>query len=127
MNLFHILIVAFGGAIGSVCRYLIGIGAGRLFGPAFPWGTVIVNVVGSTIMGLFISLLPLRFDGSASLRLFVAIGFLGGFTTLSSFSLDTVTLWERGAHFAAGGYLFGSVIASLSGLALGLWIGRVLA
>ena len=63
---------------------------------AFPCGTLTVNVVGGLLMGLFIELLARRFEGSAELRLFVAVGILGGFTTFSSFSLDVAVLWERG-------------------------------
>lgn len=127
MSLFNVLLVAVGGAIGSVCRYLTGILAGRLLGPDFPWGTVIVNVLGSLVMGLFVGLLALRFNGSTPLRLFVAVGVLGGFTTLSSFSLDAVTLWERGAVFSAGCYVVGSVVASIAALGFGLMMVRALA
>jgi len=91
-----ILLVASGGAIGSVARYLVGVGMARAFGVAFPYGTLTVNVIGGFLMGLFIELLARRFDGSPELRLFIAIGILGGFTTFSSFSLDVVVLWERG-------------------------------
>jgi CrcB protein len=127
MNVPSLLLVALGGALGSVCRYLVGIAAGRLFGPDFPWGTVIVNILGSLIMGLFVGLLALRFDGSTPLRLFVAVGVLGGFTTLSSFSLDAVTLWERGATLAAGSYVLGTVVLSIAALACGLTIVRAFA
>ena len=127
MSLVSVLLVAIGGALGSVCRYLVGIGAGRLFGPDFPYGTMIVNVVGSFAMGLFIELLALRFDGSANLRLLVAVGVLGGFTTLSSFSLDTVMLFERGATVAAVVYAAGSIALSLAALVAGLQIIRTFA
>lgn len=127
MNPTSLLLVAAGGATGSVCRYLVSIGASRLFGPVFPWGTMIVNVLGSLTMGIFAGLLALVLDGSTPLRLFVAVGFLGGFTTLSSFSLDTVTLWERGAHLAAGGYALASIVVSLCALVAGLAIVRGLA
>ena len=102
MSLFSVLLVAIGGAFGSVCRYLVGIGAGRLLGADFPFGTLTVNIVGSFAMGLFIELLAVRLDGSEPFRLFIAVGILGGFTTLSSFSLDTIVLFERGAVTAAG-------------------------
>lgn len=127
MNLFTIALVAAGGALGSVCRYLVGVGAGRFLGLAFPWGTMIVNVLGSLTMGIFAGLLALVLDGSTPLRLFVAVGFLGGFTTLSSFSLDTVMLWERGAHIAAGGYAMGTVVLSVIALSVGLMIVRGIA
>ena len=126
MSFSHILLVALGGAIGSVCRHLVGVASLRLFGPGFPWGTMAVNVAGSFLMGAFIALLALRFGGSQQLRLFVAVGFLGGFTTLSSFSLDAYSLWERGATFHAAAYVAGSVILSLAGLVAGLSIARTL-
>ena len=87
-----ILLVASGGAIGSVLRYLTGLAMTRLFGIAFPYGTLVVNVVGGLIMGLFIELLTRRFEGSEELRLFVPVGILGGFTTFSSFWFDVVML-----------------------------------
>ncbi|MBS1164083.1 MAG: crcB [Proteobacteria bacterium] len=127
MSLISVLLVAIGGAIGSVCRYLVGIGAGRLLGPDFPYGTMTVNVVGSFVMGLFIELLALKFDGSEPLRLFVAVGILGGFTTLSSFSLDTIVLFERGAVATAAVYVGGSIILSLAALVAGLHLVRAFA
>jgi fluoride exporter len=119
-----VLLVALGGALGSVARYLVGVAAGKLFGVDFPWGTVIVNVLGSVLMGLFIALLSLKFNGSQSIRAFFAVGVLGGFTTLSSFALDSVTLWERGAYLSASGYVIGTLIASIGGLVAGLWLVR---
>lgn len=127
MPLLPILLVATGGAIGSVCRYLVGVGAGRLLGPDFPWGTMIVNISGSLVMGVFIELLALRLDGSENVRLFVAVGILGGFTTLSSFSLDTIVLFERGATVAAAAYVAGSIVLSLAALVAGLQIVRAFA
>ena len=124
MSLVHILLVAVGGAFGSVCRYLVGVGAGRLLGPDFPFGTMIVNIVGSFIMGVFIELLALRFDGSEELRLLVAVGIIGGFTTLSSFSLDTIVLFERGAVAATAVYVAGSIVLSLAALVAGLHLVR---
>ena len=127
MSFVSVLLVALGGALGSVCRYLVGVGAGRLLGADFPFGTMIVNIVGSFVMGLFIELLAMRFDGSESLRLFVAVGILGGFTTLSSFSLDSVVLFERGAIGAAALYVGGSIVLSLAALIAGLHFVRAFA
>lgn len=127
MSLVSVLLVAIGGALGSVCRYLVGIGAGRLLGPDFPFGTMIVNIVGSFAMGLFIELLALKFNGSEEVRLFVAVGILGGFTTLSSFSLDSIVLFERGAIAAAAIYVGGSIVLSLAALVAGLHFVRALA
>ena len=95
--MFNVLLVALGGAIGSVFRHLVNLASLRLIGPNFPWGTVVVNVVGSFVMGVFIELLARRWQGSEAIRLFVATGILGGFTTFSAFSLDFAVLWERGA------------------------------
>jgi len=120
-----ILLVASGGAIGSVARYLVGMA--RAFGVAFPYGTLAVNVIGGFLMGLFIELLARRFDGSPELRLFIAIGILGGFTTFSSFSLDVVVLWERGELATALFYVLASVILSIGALFLGLWLARIAA
>ncbi len=122
-----ILLVASGGAIGSVARYLVGVGMARAFGVAFPYGTLAVNVIGGFLMGLFIELLARRFEGSPELRLFIAIGILGGFTTFSSFSLDVVVLWERGELATALFYVLASVILSIGALFLGLWLARIAA
>lgn len=127
MSLFSVLLVAIGGAFGSVCRYLVGIGAGRLLGADFPFGTLTVNIVGSFAMGLFIELLAVRLDGSEPFRLFIAVGILGGFTTLSSFSLDTIVLFERGAVTAAVAYVGASILLSLAALVAGLHIVRAFA
>lgn len=122
-----ILLVASGGAIGSVARYLVGVGMARAFGVAFPYGTLAVNVIGGFLMGLFIELLARRFEGSPELRLFIAIGILGGFTTFSSFSLDVAVLWERGELAIALFYVLASVILSIGALFLGLWLARIAA
>jgi len=127
MNPTDILLVAVGGALGSIARYVVSVMAGRMFGIGFPWGTLAVNVAGSFAMGVFVGLLALKFDGSTALRLFVAVGVLGGFTTFSSFSLDTVVLWERGAVLSAAGYVAASLVVSLGALAAGLALVRTLA
>lgn len=119
----HLLLVALGGAIGASFRHLAGLGALRLLGPAFPYGTLFVNVVGSFIMGLFIAWLVKR-GGSQELRLFFATGVLGGFTTFSAFSLDVANMIERGAMMPAFGYIAASVVISILALFLGLWFGR---
>ena len=116
-----VLQVALGGALGAVARYGVGVWAYRLTGPGFPLGVLSVNVLGSFLMGLFVSLAALR--GLAHWQPFVAAGLLGGFTTFSSFSLETMALWER-APFQAALYVALSVGLSLTALALGLVIGR---
>lgn len=121
----HFLLVALGGAIGASFRHLAGLASLRIMGPGFPWGTLFVNVLGSLIMGLFIAWLARRAGGSSSeLRLFFATGVLGGFTTFSAFSLDVVSLFERGEIAASMGYVLASVMLSVCALFIGLWFGR---
>ncbi len=122
----HILLVAFGGALGSVCRYLVGVGALRLMGPSFPWGTLSVNVAGSFAIGVLAELIVARFGASAELRLLLITGFLGGFTTFSAFALDAVTLFERGASLAATTYLVLSIGASIAAAIAGIGLMRSL-
>jgi CrcB protein len=127
----NLLLVGAGGAIGSVLRYEYGRLTFRLLGPnpplAWPWGTLGVNIIGGLVMGLFAGWLALRAQGGESVRLFFAVGVLGGFTTFSSFSLETILLIERGAWWSAAGYALVSVIASVGALALGLGIVRAVA
>lgn len=120
----HLLLVAAGGAIGAALRHLVNLGSLRLFGPGFPYGTLTVNIVGSLIMGIFVELLVLKLQGSGNLRLFIATGLLGGFTTFSAFSLDVAVMAERGAIAMAGAYVAASVVLSISALFAGLWLVR---
>lgn len=121
-----ILWVALGGALGAALRYL---GAGlamRMMGPGFPWGTLAVNVIGSVLIGVLAALLLERApsSGPSAWAAFAITGVLGGFTTFSAFSLDAITLLERGRVAAAGGYILGSVALSIAGLWLGLTLAR---
>lgn len=117
-----VLQVALGGAMGAVARYLTGVAVMRSFGPGFPYATMTVNVVGSFIMGCVVVILAET--SQTRLAPFLMIGMLGGFTTFSSFSLDAITLYERGEFGAAGVYVITSVVASLGALMLGLWLTR---
>jgi len=123
----HLVLVAFGGAIGASLRHLSGLAFFRLLGPAFPWGTLFVNVVGSLAIGLLIGWLIKRTGTSAEIHLFLATGLLGGFTTFSAFSLDVANLWERGAIGLAFGYVLSSVLFSVAAVFAGLWLSRTLA
>jgi len=114
--------VALGGAVGASLRYLTGVAALRLMGPGFPWGTVTVNVAGSLVMGLFAALVAHR--GGQVWAPLVMTGILGGFTTFSAFSLDAVTLFERGQPGTAALYVAVSVVVSISALLVGLALGR---
>lgn len=119
-------LVFLGGGIGAALRHGVNRLALAWFGPGFPVGTMIVNVLGSLLMGLLVTLLAEGPAASQNLRLFLATGLLGGFTTFSAFSLDALTLWERGQPGAAAAYVLGSVLLSLAGIALGFWGGRAL-
>lgn len=123
-----LLLVALGGALGACARFLVVSGALRLFGPGFPWGTLIVNVMGSIAMGAMVVLLIERLpDGPARLAPLVMTGLLGGFTTFSAFSLDAMQLLDRARWLAAAGYVSASVLLSIAGLALGMALARALA
>lgn len=119
-----LILVMVGGGVGAGLRYGVGMAATRAFGIGFPWGTVICNVGGSLIMGLFIGAMAhglIDDSGRAQdARLLLAVGLLGGFTTFSSFSLDALSLWQRGEAALAAAYVLGSVIAGLGGFVLGL-------
>ena len=120
--LITILQVALGGAIGAALRFLTGVGILRLIGPGFPVAVMGVNVFGSFMMGLFVVFATQR--GVTQLNPFVMAGLLGGFTTFSAFSLEAVSLFERGAMGQALAYVVMSVVLSIGGLMLGLMIAR---
>jgi len=119
-------LVFIGGGLGAVSRHLTGMAVMRVSGARFPWGTMLVNIAGCLAMGLLIAWLARRSAGGSDLRLLLATGFLGGFTTFSAFSLDAVTLYERGALTAAAAYVIASVTVSILALFGGLWLARQL-
>ena len=118
-----LLQVALGGALGASARYLTGTTVTRLLGHGFPAGTMVVNVVGSFLMGVLVVILAKK--GGQAAAPFLMTGLLGGFTTFSAFSLDAVTLFERGQSAAAIGYILGSVLISIAALVAGLWLTRM--
>ena len=120
----HTMLVFLGGGLGASARHLAGQASLRLLGPGFPYGTLLVNVAGSLLMGLLIGWLVRRGGAPNELRLFLATGFLGGFTTFSAFSLDFANLWTRGESTSAVAYAAGSVLLSLTAVFLGLWLMR---
>ncbi|WP_026481669.1 fluoride efflux transporter CrcB [Ahrensia sp. 13_GOM-1096m] len=125
--MFSFLLIGIGGALGAMLRHGVNVSAMRVLGAGFPYGTIIVNIAGSFLMGLLIAWLARRMGGSSNeLRLFLATGFLGGFTTFSAFSLDAVVLYERGDIAQAGLYIAISVIVSVGALFAGLLLMRSL-
>jgi len=115
------LLVAAGGALGSVARYGAGVLVGKAWDATFPLATLMINIAGSLAMGLFIGYLARTTPSwQADARLFVAVGILGGFTTFSSFSLDTIAMLERGEVVQAGLYVVASVAVGIAALYGGL-------
>jgi CrcB protein len=110
--------VALGGAIGASTRYLTNAAVTRWIGQGFPYGTMLVNVAGSFLMGVLIMVLAQK--GGTRFAPFLMTGVLGGFTTFSAFSLDAFTLWERGQVGLAGAYVAGSVVLSIAALVAGI-------
>jgi len=122
----RILLVALGGALGATARYGLGVGFGRLAPAAqWPWATFAANLSGGLLMGLLAGWLAQRGGaGQEQIRLFAAVGVLGGFTTFSAFSLETALMIERREFALAGGYVAASVVFSVAALFLGLMIAR---
>ncbi len=118
------LIVFLGGGLGASLRHGINIAAARLWGTAFPYGTLTVNVTGSIVMGLIAGYFAFRGDASQHWRLFLTTGILGGYTTFSAFSLDVALLYERGEIGFAALYVAASVLLSIAGLFAGLALAR---
>ena len=114
------LIVFLGAGIGGALRHGVNVGAVRLLGYDFPFVTLVVNVIGSFMMGLFAGYFAFRPGIGQHVRLFLTTGILGGFTTFSAFSLDSALLIERHSFGMAAGYMVGSVAASVSALFFGL-------
>jgi len=118
------LLVFIGGGLGSMARYGISVFGMRLLGQGFPWPTLLINIVGSALMGLLTGWLAAQGTSPQSLRLFVATGILGGFTTFSTFSLETVLLYERGQLGLAVAYVAASVGVGVGALVLAMKLAR---
>jgi fluoride exporter len=125
-QLFGFVLVFIGGGCGASLRHAVNMTCARAFGTAFPYGTFIINITGSIVMGLIAGYLAFRGEASQHWRLFLMTGILGGYTTFSAFSLDTAMLYERGAVGLAAFYVLGSVGISIAGLFAGLAVVRYL-
>ncbi|MGE0659101.1 MAG: fluoride efflux transporter CrcB [Reyranellaceae bacterium] len=121
----QIVAIALGGALGSVGRFLVAGWFGRQFGATFSWGTLAVNILGGLAMGLLVELMAQTWSVSPPIRAFLTVGVLGGFTTFSAFSLETVLLLERGDLLAAFGYIVSSVVLSVGAVWAGLRLMRL--
>ncbi len=120
------LLVFFGGGLGASLRHFVNLACARAFGTGFPWGTFIINITGSTVMGLIAGYLAFKGAASQPFRLFLMTGVLGGYTTFSAFSLDAGLLYERGELGLSALYVLGSVALSIAGLFGGLALVRSL-
>ena len=120
------IIVFIGAGLGGVLRHALNNAIPRVLGLSFPWATPVINVTGSVVMGLLVGWLAFKAGAgwSQHVRLFVATGILGGYTTFSTFSLETVLLFERQAYAAAAAYVLGSVICGVLGLYVALMFTR---
>jgi len=121
------LLVFIGGGLGAALRHFVNGLSLRLLGTALPYGTFFINVTGSILMGVVAGVFALKLPLPPALRLFVATGILGGYTTFSTFSLETALLVERGQALVALGYVAGSVLLGVAGLFAGMALVRALA
>ncbi len=118
------ILVFLGAGLGGVLRHVLNFWVTALLGAGFPYGILAINVIGSTAMGLVAGWFAFHGEAPSELRLFLATGILGGFTTFSAFSLDTALLIERGETGLAAAYVAASVVLSVGGLFAGLWAMR---
>ena len=125
--MWNLLLVMLGGAVGAGARYAVGRASLAALGPGYPWGTLMVNLAGGLAMGLLAAWLARGASGGEPVRLLLGVGVLGGFTTFSAFSLEIVTMMERGDWIAALAYTLLSVVGAVAALMAGLAIGRALA
>jgi CrcB protein len=124
MSMAELLAVAAGGVLGAVARYSVYVAVGHLLGTGFPYATLIVNVVGSFAMGVLVETMAVVWSASNEMRLFLATGMLGAFTTFSTFSLDFAVLYERRALALCSLYTVASLILSVGALFVGLHLVR---
>jgi CrcB protein len=117
--------VGVGGGLGALARYYIA-GAIQSVTTAFPWGIFVVNVSGGLLMGLIVEASALKLNLSPDLRAFLTVGILGGYTTFSTFSLESALLLQKGEYAQAAAYVIGSVVLSILALFAGLWIVRAI-
>lgn len=118
--------IALGGALGAITRFLLGEWVTSIAGEQFPWGILLVNAVGSFLIGILFVILVEQTQGPSFWRPLLMVGFLGAFTTFSTFSLQTLALIEVGRWLAAAGYAFGSLFLCLFAVSLGVFLSRAL-
>ena len=120
------LVVFAGAGIGGALRHGVNVLCMQLLGPSYPYGTLLVNAVGSLVMGFIVGYLAFQGEAPQALRLFLTTGVLGGFTTFSAFALDTAVLWERGDVAGSAAYVLVSVASAVLGLFASLALARMM-
>ena len=118
--------VGSGGFLGANARYFVGLWAAATWGTLFPWGTLLINVVGSFVLGFYLTFVTERFTGRSTTRLLLATGFLGAFTTFSTFSYETIQLLAQGATMVALAYMAASLLLGLTAVVVGLMCAHAL-
>ena len=121
------IIVFVGGGLGAALRHAVNRASLALFGPALPYGTLLVNVIGALLMGAVAELFLMKSGLSQDFKLFLTTGLLGGFTTFSAFSLEAGLMWQRGDYATLAAYAVGSVVLSVAALFLGMAAVRAIA
>lgn len=124
MQIGEILIVAAGAGIGGGLRYVLGGGIAERLGTAFPWHTLVINASGSFLLGVLMALSVERGIVQTPWRLFIGVGILGGYTTFSTLSYESMSLFQRGLSVAGSLNMVGSGLAGLVAVLFGLWVGR---
>jgi CrcB protein len=120
-----LLLVALGGALGSVARFVIGTGFARRFGTGWPWGTLFINLSGCFLIALFLTAASERYtDLSPGWRYLFPTGFVGAYTTFSTYEYETMRLWQLGQAPAAIAYAAASNVLGFAAVLLGAWMGR---
>ena len=122
-----LLWIGLGGFLGANARYFLGRAILERYGATFPWGTFVVNVIGSLLIGVIMELLGERMVVNPAYRLFLVVGFLGGFTTFSAFAFETASLLEVDKFARAGAYVVASNVAAITACIIGMWLVRRLA
>ena len=120
------LIISAGAVLGANARYLISVWAARRFGAGFPYGTFIINITGSLLIGLFLTLATERFVVDPRLRLFITIGFLGAYTTFSTYAYESFMLMYTGEWLAGMLNLLGSVLLGVAAVGAGIFLGKLI-
>jgi CrcB protein len=121
--LIQYLAVAVGGSLGAMARLAVASACGRLFGTAFPTGTFVINISGSLFLGWFLTIIDSRVIVSDVTRVGIAVGFVGAYTTFSTYMFESMALLENGSGIKAMVNLVGSVIVGLAAVRAGMWLG----